>query len=149
MSTQVAYSEKDVVTVPEKEAKEGLIGSNPFQYDGQRIKSSISPVIYLVINGLRQAIPDSITYENLFPSWSGVKQSDYLIDQIPASIPLTNEAGLYRGAKSSSSIWLVTNGVKRLIPDQATFDNFYFDPKKVKSIDDGILGQITQGENIG
>ncbi|CAJ8991231.1 Uncharacterised protein [Burkholderia pseudomallei] len=149
MSTQAAYSEKDLTSVSEKEAKEGLLSSNFKQYDGQRIKSSTSPVIYLVINGVRQAIPDSFTYDNLFISWSGVKQSDYLVEQIPAGVPLTNEAGLFQGTSQSSPVWLVTNGVKRLIPDGATFDNFYFNRKAVVSVDHRILDLITQGENIG
>lgn len=146
MSTQSAYSEKDLAPVSEREAREGYADWR--QYDGQRIKSTDSPIIYLVINGVRHAIPDAFTYDNLFVSWSGVKVSNPLCSRIPPSTTLTNGAYLAQGVPSGTK-YLVTNGVKRVIPDESTFENFYFNSNKVQSISDSILNSISWGEDIG
>lgn len=145
MSTQATYSAKDLAPVSEKEAREGYADWR--QYDGQRIKSTDSGIIYLVINGIRHTIPDGATYDNLFISWNGVKVSNFLATNIPQGVALTNGAYLAQG-KPSGTKYLVTNNVKRLIPDDATFENFYFNPNTVYHLPDPFLNSIPWGEDV-
>ncbi|OED15042.1 hypothetical protein A9Z05_00730 [Burkholderia sp. A2] len=145
MSTQAAHSENDLPPISDAEAKAGYADSR--QYDGQRIKASDSPIIYLVINGARHTIPDWPTYENLFIPGSPIKTNNSLVSRIPLVGALSNGAYLAQG-KTSGSKYLVTNGQKRLIPDDATFENFSFNPRKINLLDENILNSIPWGEDI-
>jgi hypothetical protein len=116
------------------------------KYNGLRIKDSVGPAVYLVLNGMKRHIPNPNTYNSLFANWNNIVISDYLVDQIPAGDPLSNGAVLIKG--SSPLVCLGTNGQKLPIPSEAVFNKYYFAWNKIHTIPDEVFNSVPTGPVI-
>lgn len=151
MSAQAAvvFSESNRVVASESQVNEALEAAIAWsKYDGERVKGSDGPAIYLVLNGQLRWVPDPTTYTNLFMDWNGVVVSDYLVNSIPKGPQLTSGAVLVK-SPSSAPQYLVTNGQKLWIPNPDVVKKFYFNSAKLVSLPQVVVDAIPQGANIG
>jgi hypothetical protein len=81
--------------------------------NGYRIRHP-NGTVYLILDGTRRHIPNPDTYNNLFRDWSGII-IDIDIDDVNQGSALTIGAVLARPI-NGSSVYLVSNGVKRQYP---------------------------------
>lgn len=115
------------------------------QYDGMRVASHTSAAVYLAIWGQLSWIPDEATFNSLFADWSGIVNSDYLVDNMPHASPLANDSFIGISAASPAE-YLVTFGKKFHIPDQATVSRFNF--RGPVSVPHLALDYIPTGQDV-
>lgn len=100
------------------------------ELNGIRIKAVNSNDIYLVLDGKRQLIPSSVTYNALFQGADGIRLV-LTTENIADGGPLTAYAYLARST-DDPTVYLVSNGYKREITPSA-MDEFGFDWQKVRT----------------
>ena len=102
--------------------------------------------VYLILQGRLCLIPDPTTYTNLFTDWNGVEVNDYLVNNMPRSNEISSGAVLARG--SDGLVYLVMQGQKMLVPNESTFNQFYFGWNNILAIPDVIMNSIPSGVEI-
>ncbi|MDD1450626.1 hypothetical protein NHF48_005940 [Sphingomonas sp. H160509] len=128
-------------------AAEALLTSavNWKQYDGLRVAAHTTSAIYLVMWGELHWIPDPATFNSLFKDWSGIINSDYIVDNMPKGLALA--AGSFIAISGASPAWyFVTLGKKLHIPDPATVNRFNF--RSPISLPHLALDYIPTGPNV-
>ncbi len=114
------------------------------KYDGQRVRGSSGPNVYLMLNGILRWIPDATTYAQLFRNWDGISVNDYLVDNAPSGEPITSGSVLIN---DGGTIYLVTLSRKMWVPDMATYNKFNFGmPVTVPHI---VAQYLPTGPNVG
>ena len=144
MNASTRSQARNPIAVSEGQAKESFVDWT--KYDGERVVSSTGGAIYLVMNGQLRWIPDVATYNDLFTTWNGINQDDYLVDNVPMGTPLSSGALLARGAASAPQ-YLVTNGQKCWIPSPAVLTQFNF--KQATAYPQIMVDYIPTGANVG
>lgn len=144
MNASTKTQTRNPAAVSEGQAKEAFVDWR--KYDGERVVSSTGGAIYLILNGQLRWIPDPTTYNNLFTTWNGVIQDDYLVDNVPMGPPLSSGALLARGAATDPQ-YLVTNGQKCWIPSPTVVTKFSF--KQATAYPQVMVDYIPTGENVG
>ncbi|MBN8813094.1 MULTISPECIES: hypothetical protein [Sphingomonas] len=114
------------------------------KYDGQRVKGSSGPNIYLMLNGILRIIPNPQTYVQLFRNWDGISVNDYLVDNAPSGEPLTNGSVLIN---DGGRIYLVTLSHKMWVPDMPTYNRFNFG--MAIAVPPIVAQYIPTGPNVG
>lgn len=114
------------------------------KYDGQRVKGSTGPNIYLMLNGVLRVIPDPTTYVQLFRNWNGISVNDYLVDNAPSGEPLTSGSVLIN---DGGRIYLVTLSRKMWVPDPPTYNKFNFG--NAFAVPPIVAQCIPTGPNVG
>ncbi|WDD92999.1 hypothetical protein Bsp3421_003044 [Burkholderia sp. FERM BP-3421] len=116
-------------------------------YDGLLVTHSVpaDQKIYLVLQGELRHVPNLRTFNNLFKSPT-VSINDYLVDRCPRGTALSDGAVIVIAGALNQ--FIITDGVKMLIPDPATRDKFQLriDPVIVPDI---MLEFIPKGPDIG
>jgi len=102
--------------------------------------------VYLVLNGYRCWIPDPQTFQNLFNSGATITPS-INIGVVSEGAALTSGAVLAQGS-ASPQVYLVSNGVKMWIPDQATFQRYQFNAAKIQLVPQILMDSIPNGPNV-
>ena len=128
-------------------AAEALLTSavNWKQYDGLRVAAHTTSAIYLVMWGELHWIPDPATFNSIFKDWSGIINSDYIVDNMPKGLALA--AGSFIAISGASPAWyFVTLGKKLHIPDPATVNRFNF--RSPISLPHLALDYIPTGPNV-
>lgn len=115
-------------------------------YRRKRIKQPPDPRIYLVIGSQKQLIPDPPTYANLFGENQDIEE-DVPLDFLQTGPPLSSGAILAK-APSAPEIYLVTGGVKRLIPSPGVFKSYGFDATRVQTVPDATLEAMPTGAEL-
>ena len=116
------------------------------KYDGQRITSSTSNGVYLVMAGQLHHIPDPFTYDRVFQDWSKIREDDRLMDEMPMGAPLAVGAAVVT-AVGDPAQYLLNGSVKQWIAstEQKTRFNFRNDPMVV---DRYVLNAIPPGPSV-
>jgi hypothetical protein len=115
------------------------------QYDGLRVAAHTTSAICLVMWGELHWIPDPATFNSLFKDWSGIINSDYIVDNMPKGLALA--AGSFIAISGASPAWyFVTLGKKLHIPDPATVNRFNF--RSPISLPHLALDYIPTGPNV-
>lgn len=114
--------------------------------DGVRIRMPNQPTIYLVDQGLRRAVPDPSTYNNLFRDWEGIVV-DIDVDAVPLGPPIAHGAVLVR-ADGAPSVYLVDRGVKRLVASPETMNRYHFAWSRIHVVPPSLVDAIPVGQTI-
>lgn len=115
------------------------------QYDGLRVASHSSGAIYLVMWGQLHWIPNPPTFNTVFKDWSGIVNSDYIVDNMPRGPALAVDSLIAIGAGSPAQ-YLVTFGKKLWIPNPATVAKFNFHaPVTIPHL---VLDYVPTGPNV-
>ena len=107
------------------------------ELNGLLVQLPTAPQCYLVLNGYRCWIPDTPTFNNLFPATAKII-FDIGIGVISEGDPLTSGACLVKG-DSDPTIYLVTNGVKMGIPSMTVFNDYQFNAATVQTIPQVVI----------
>ncbi|SMC89921.1 hypothetical protein [Lentzea albidocapillata] len=97
--------------------------------NGFRYQNPGSKAVYVVIDGLRHYVPDPTTYFNLWGGWDGLR---------PDGSTITIGDSLIHGAflakeVETGKVYLVGR-TKRWIPSPTVFNQYAFDPSKIRSM---------------
>lgn len=148
MNTNVASIGAEVTFASEQLVKQQFeVEVDWKKYDGQRVTGA-SKGVYLVWNGELRAVPNVDTYNNLFRNWDGIRNDEYLINNMPEGRPLSNGALLARG-NFVKRIFLLTDGEKHPIWERSTFDQFNLSDGAVKDVAQLIIDYIPSGNELG
>lgn len=108
----------------------------PANGDGTLIKTASSTKVYVMIGGKKKWISTPEVFEQLGYQWTSIKVlSDAELDKIP-----DYEDNLIRQS-GDAKIFLVTNGIKRHIPNPEVFMDYGFDWNDVKDVDVSVVNK--------
>jgi hypothetical protein len=111
---------------------------------GRRLVSPGHPEIYLIDpDGYRRRIPNHTTYNRLFRNWSGIDDDAHL-QEIALGLELTTGTILVRG-DAADAIYLLDQGRKRLVPDAAVMDKYWFNWSRIFSVRQAVIDRIPPG----
>ena len=116
------------------------------QLNGLLLQLPGNPKVYLVVNGFRCWIPDSATFNNLFPSGATIVQ-DINIGAISEGPPITSGAVLAQ-ASGAAAVYLVTNGQKCWIPSPDIFNRYQFNGGTVQVVAPILVNSIPSGPDL-
>jgi hypothetical protein len=150
----LGYKLKNVVQLSEQQLKAIpelppiLLKRNSEFKDGSLVKGN-SDEIYLISLGGRRLIPDTKTFEALGYQPENVRQiSNRELKSIPEYAPLPfstasfKEGTLIRG--SLPAVYVISGNMRRLIPDEATFNASGYKWENVRTISDRALNAIPE-----
>jgi hypothetical protein len=100
--------------------------------------------VYLVINGFRRWVPNMDTHNNLFVG--NAKITPFDISQVSLGPQLSDGAVLAKG--DSDAVYLVSTGVKMLIPSMDIFNRYQFNTSKIKKVPQVVIDSIPNGPNL-
>ena len=95
--------------------------------NGKRVKAPGKPAIYFVWNGGYKCwIPNPVTYNGIFRSWSGILEVDPDELAMIATGPALTPGALMIRPQGLAPVYLVTNGAKNWVksPDVMDYCNF-------------------------
>jgi hypothetical protein len=111
---------------------------------GYRLVRPGHPEIYLVDpDGYRRRVPNHTTYNRLFRSWSGITNEACLAD-VALRPQFTTGTVLVRG-DASSRIYLLDEGLKRLITDDTVMEKYWFNWAGLFVVKQALLDRIRPG----
>jgi hypothetical protein len=114
---------------------------------GKRIRASGASDLYLVDDdGTARHIPDSTTYNNLFRDWDNVEVVDHA--SITSGPALTSGAYLAIAQETMKSVYLVSNGQKRLVTSPAVMDKFWFNWNTVRTVPQSTPDALPNGSDL-
>jgi len=116
------------------------------ELNGYLLQSDNLDPIYLVVDGKRCHVPDPQTFKNLFIDGTRASQSP-LIDVVILGTPLETGALLIK-ADGDPTYYLLSNGMKRGIPNPTILGQYKFDSAKVRSFPKIVINSIKDGPNI-
>lgn len=105
-------------------AEVGVTPAPAPELNGLLLQLPTAPQCYLVLNGYRCWIPDTPTFNDLFPPNAKII-FDIGIGAVSEGNPLSVGACLVKG-DSDPTIYLVTNGVKMGIPSLTVLSDYQF-----------------------
>lgn len=106
----------------------------PINADGTLIKTAASSKVYVIISGKKKWISTPEVFEQLGYQWTSIRiLSDAELDKIPDF-----EDNLIRQS-GDAKVFLITNGIKRHIPNPNIFLDYGFDWGDVKDVDKSVV----------
>ncbi|HKR23206.1 MAG TPA: hypothetical protein VJS17_11455 [Pyrinomonadaceae bacterium] len=102
--------------------------------------------LYLVLNAYRCWIPDPQTLQNLFIPGATITPS-INIGVVSEGAALTSGAVLVQG-DASPQVYLVSNGVKMWIPDEATLNRYQFSKAQIQIVPQVVIDFLPNGPNV-
>jgi hypothetical protein len=111
------------------------------------VPSALTGSVYLVDFGFKRLIPDPATYKALFRDWTGIVDQLNL-DELPDGPMLSIGAALVRGKNAPTTIFLIDRGMKRAIADEAAFERYAFNAKKIMEVPDILLEMVPSGKPL-
>ena len=127
-------------------APAGITPSPAPQLNGTLQQEQNTAPVYLVLNGLLCWIPDLATLANLVVPDAKINPNQDLV-AIAVGTPLTSGAVLVKGDVDDST-YLVSNGVKMLIPTPTIFTDYQFNWAKVVFVPQIVINSIPDGPNL-
>lgn len=147
MTTAVAtYTEQGVKEILASLGSNDELGALRPDLNGLLVQLPGADPIYLVINGFRRWVPNPQTFINLFVPGARVVP-DVNIGLIPEATPLTSGAVLARPA-GGNPIYVISNGVKMLIPSMDVFNRYQFNMNNVQNVSPVLIDFIPTGPNV-
>jgi hypothetical protein len=100
--------------------------------------------VYLVINGFRRLVPNMDTFYNVFVRSAKITPFD--ISQVSLGPQLSHGTSLVNG--ESADVYLVSTGVKMLIPSMDIFNRYQFNTSTIKKLPQVVIDAIPNGPNL-
>ena len=138
-----------------QEVKLGLsklaVGAAPEPHpelNGYLLKLPNTDPIYLILDGYRCHVPDFPTFQNLFRDGAAVFQEP-LLNVVAQGPALSQGALLVRSdVTKDAKVYLLSNGVKRWIPNPEIFNLYQFNASRIVSLPVIVINSIPTGPDI-
>jgi hypothetical protein len=115
---------------------------------GSRLVSPGRPDVYVVDPaGYRRRVANHSTYDRLFRDWRGIVDASDL-DEMAERPPLTSASLLVRG-DASALIYLLDEGRKRLIPNDAVMNRYWFNWGRICVVRQILIDHVPAGDVWG
>ncbi|MBU2595918.1 DUF4091 domain-containing protein, partial [Patescibacteria group bacterium] len=117
--------------------------------NGSLIKVEGDPAIYLIENDKKRPIPSWSVFASQFNSRAVIIVSSSEVNNYPLGDPLKYQEGTLFRTRDNSSVYVVENGKKRLIPSPQIFEGMGYNwGEIIIAEDNNILGLHPKGEDI-
>jgi len=142
----ITISDEELNIIPTGEAIPAI------KYDnGTLIKLASDSTYYLMSYGLKRRIPDEETLKALnLDKTKAIELSKEEFDKILPGQPMPTakypDGSLIKGA--NNEFYLITRGIKRLLPDDLTLKNLDLDKTKAISVSTAELENIPEGDRV-
>jgi len=115
---------------------------------GGVVQSKTTAKIYYIESGIKYPVVSAELAKLRFPSMSIAEIDDTELNQYETSDPVILKDGILVKAEDSSSVYVIANGQRRLIPSELVFNSFGFKWTNVKTISTELLNLHPIGEDL-
>lgn len=115
---------------------------------GGIVQSKTSKDIYYIESGIKYSVISAELAKLRFPNLSITEIDDTELNQYEDGDPVILKDGILVKAENSSSVYVIANGQRRLIPSEQVFNSFGFKWTNVKTISTELLNLHPLGEDL-